>query len=347
MKSVMVTGAGGYVGSILVPKLLDRGYRVVAVDRFFFGADKLAEQTNLVKVKEDTRRLTEEHFEKIDAVIDLAAVSNDPTADQFKSATEQINGAARIRTAQLAAKCGARRYILASSASVYGHKDSPASETDATSPQTIYALANLTAEQGILPLAAHDFCVTAVRQATLYGLSPRMRFDLAVNGMTFGAWKTGKLPLMKDGNQYRPLLHLDDTTDLFITLLESQSGDINGETFNVGSNDENYRIADLGRIIADHVSKLTGKDIKIEWYGDPDTRNYLLDCSKVNSVVCWTAKRTVADGVEDIVDALQKGVIDEGDMTITLDWYRQLVHWHRIVKEVELYGGILDIDSDV
>ncbi len=344
MKRILVTGVGGYIGSTLIPKLLTQGYSVTGVDRFFFGKDKLVNHPNLTLISEDSRRLTVEHFAKVDAVIDLAAISNDPSAEHFSTQTREINGAGRIRTASLAAEASVGRYVLASSAAVYGSKEDPASENDPTFPQTVYAEANLEAEEGVLPLSSDSFCVTVIRQATLYGLSPRMRFDLAINGMTFGAWKTGHLPLMRDGNQHRPMLHIQDTTDLMIHLLTAKTEIINGERFNIGSNEANFKLSILGKMVADLVSEKTGRPVEIEWYGDPDRRNYILNCNKLNTTLGWKTQRTVPEGVKEILDALVNGKIDKTDMTITLEWYRQLTKWHRIIKDVEMYGGILDIE---
>ncbi|MDF1544055.1 MAG: SDR family oxidoreductase [bacterium] len=344
MTRVLVTGAGGYIGSTLVPKLLSQNYEIIAVDRFFFGKDKLIGHPNLTVICEDTRRLKAAHFDNVDAVIDLAAISNDPSAEQFSRQTREINSVGRIRTAKLAATSNVPRYILASSAAVYGSSDGPASEEAPTSPQTVYAEANLEAEEGVLPLASTAFSVTVIRQATLYGLSPRMRFDLAVNGMTFGAWKKRRLPLMRDGSQHRPMLHVQDTTDLMIHLLTVRTDLINGERFNIGSNEANYKLSDLGNTVAKAVEEKTGESVEIEWYGDPDQRNYILDCSRLNAKLGWTTTRTVSEGVGEMLDALMDGNIDKDDITITLKWYRELTRWHRIIKEVEMYGGILDIE---
>jgi nucleoside-diphosphate-sugar epimerase len=340
IERVLVTGAGGYIGSTLVPMLLDRGYGVRAVDRFFFGQQHLPAHERLEVVVEDARRLVPAHFAGIDAVIDLVAISNDPSGELFQDATWQINRDARIRTAELARGAGVQRYILPSSCSIYGFQtdDAIADETSPTNPLTTYARANEMAEQGILPLAARDFCVVVLRQATVYGLSSRMRFDLAINGMTYGAWKTGKLPLMRDGTQWRPNVHVSDTARAQIFMLEAPCDRINGQIFNVGSERDTWQIGPLGEMVASAVPG----DVAIEWYGDPDHRSYRVSFDKIEALG-WRAERRAEDGVAEICAALAEGRTDKTMQTITLEWYKQLAHWQRVVREVEMYGGILDI----
>ena len=340
VKKVLVTGAGGYIGTMLVPMLLGAGYAVRAIDRFFFGRGLLSGHGGLEILVEDTRKLAPAHFDGVDAVVDLAAVSNDPSGELFQNATYQINRDSRVRTARLAKDAGARRYILPSSCSIYGFQGNGviADETSATNPLTTYARANEMAEQGTLPLADERFCVVVLRQATVYGLSPRMRFDLAINGMTFGAWKTGRLPLMRDGTQWRPMVHVHDTARAQMFMLEADQSSVNGEIFNVGSADNTYQIGPLGDLVAGYVPK----DVEIEWYGDPDTRSYRVAFDKIEALD-FRAEKTAEDGVAEICEALEAGTVDKTIQTITLDWYRELARWHRIIREVEMYGGIVEI----
>ena len=340
MSRVLVTGAGGYIGTVLTPMLLDAGYDVRAVDRFFFGRDLLAPHSNLEVVIEDSRRLAAEHFEGVDAVIDLAAISNDPSGELFREATLAINHESRVRSARLSKAAGARRYILPSSCSVYGFQEEGviADETASPNPLTTYAIANERAERGVLDFADEAFCVVVLRQATVFGLSPRMRFDLAINGMTYGAWRTGKLPLMRDGTQWRPMIHVRDTARAQIFVLESAAEQVNGGIFNVGSRAETWQIGPLGALVAASVPG----DAEIEWYGDPDKRSYRVSFDRIEALG-YRAEWTAADGVAEICEALQAGTVDRTPQTITLDWYRELVRWHRRIHDVELHGGIVDI----
>ena len=340
MTRVLVTGAGGYIGTTLVPLLLDAGYAVRAVDRFFFGRHLLPEHERLEVVVEDNRKLASAHFEGADAVIDLAAISNDPSGELFQEATYRINRDSRVRAAHLAKEAGVRRYVLPSSCSIYGFQEDGVLATEASPPNplTTYSRANEMAERGVLPLADETFCVVVLRQATVYGLSPRMRFDLAINGMTFGAWKTGRLPLMRDGTQWRPMVHVRDTARAQMFILEADPARVNGQVFNVGSAGNVYQIGPLGELVAGCVPQ----EVEVEWYGDPDRRSYRVAFDKIEALG-YRAEKTAADGVAEICEALEAGTVDKVIRTMTLDWYRELTRWHRIIREVEMYGGIVEI----
>jgi nucleoside-diphosphate-sugar epimerase len=215
-------------------------------------------------------------------------------------------------------------------------------EQSPSNPLTTYAVANERAEQSVLPLADSRFTVTVIRQATVYGFSPRMRFDLAINGMTLGAWKNGVIPLMKDGTQWRPFVHVQDTTDVMCLLLEADRDTINGEIFNVGSNENNYQLGPLGEAIAAALPK----PVTIEWYGEPDHRSYRVSFDKIEQKLGWKAKWTAAAGALEVYNALEAGQISQFEQTVTLGWYQELIKWHKIIKETELYGGMLDIPGN-
>ena len=186
---------------------------------------------------------------------------------------------------------------------------------------------NELAEHGVLALADESFCVVVLRQATVYGISPRMRFDLAVNGMTYGAWKTGQLPLMRDGTQWRPMVHVRDTARALMFMLEADRTTVNGETYNVGSASNTYQIRALGEVVAACVPK----DVEIEWYGDPDRRSYRVAFGKIEALG-YRAEKTAEDGVAEICQALDAGTVDRTVQTITLDWYKELLRWHEVVR---------------
>lgn len=339
MKHVLVTGAGGYIGSVLTPMLLEDGYSVVALDRFFFGWQTLPPKSSRLQiVQNDIRWVDESTLKGIDAVIDLAALSNDPSGELDSEKTWEINHRGRVRIANLAKKMGVRRYIFPSSCSVYGFQDRMLDETSPVNPLTTYAKANLRAEKDILSLADERFCVVVLRQATVYGLSPRMRFDLAINGMVRGLFKDRKIPLLRDGTQWRPFVHVKDTSRAMILMLETPHDLINGQIFNVGSDDQNYQIMSLAKVVAEAV----GVPFKYRWYGSPDYRSYRVSFRKIQERVGFKTEYTPRDGAREVYKALQKGVINPDDpRTITVQWYKHLIEMHQFLKEVEIQGVLL------
>jgi len=320
---VLVTGAGGYIGSVLVPMMLEAGHEVVAVDRFLFGRETLPERAERLSVlEEDVRRLRPEHLEGIEAVVDLAALSNDPSGELDPEKTWEVNHRARVRVARLARQKGVARYVLPSSCSVYGFQDGWLDESSSVNPLTTYAKANLQAERDVLPLASPDFCVVVVRQATVYGYSPRMRFDLAINGMVRGFFRNGRIPILRDGTQWRPFVHVQDTCRAMLLLLEAPQELVNGEIFNVGSDDQNVQIMPLARRVAEAM----GVPFEYEWYGLPDHRSYRVSFRKIAERLGYRTTRTVEDGAREVYQALQEGRVDADDpRTITVSWYRHLI----------------------
>ena len=343
MKRILVTGAGGYIGTRLVPVLLDRGWAVRAVDRFFFGEEFLADHEHLEKIREDTRRLGARRFEDADAVIDLVAISNEACGQLFKDATWQINCESRVRTAGLAKQAGAGMYLLPSSCSVYGVQDRSTICDEAAPPRplTAYGQANLQAEQRTLALTDEGFTVVVLRQATIFGYSPRIRLDLAINYMVHRAHQDGQVPVVRDGTQWRPFLHIDDAVAAQMFMLDHPDRRaIGGQVYNVGANELNYTSEALGKLVAESVPR----DVELEWVGDSDQRSYHIECGKIESLG-WRAGRRIPETIRRLWDMLEDGRIQGTPQTHTLQWYRELAHWHKIIRRVEMYGGILDIDA--
>ncbi len=339
MKKILVTGAGGYIGSTLTRMLLEQGYQVVALDRFFFGRQTLPEEGNGLKIQQADIRWTDESaFEGIDAVIDLAALSNDPSGELHKEKTWEINHRGRARNAQLAKKMGVQRYILPSSCSVYGFQEGVLNEESSTNPLTTYAKANLKAEQDVLPLADDDFTVVVIRQATVYGLSHRMRFDIAINGMVKGFVQNGKIPILRDGTQWRPFVHVKDTCRAMMLLLEAEDGTVNGEVFNVGSDDQNVQIMPLAQLVAEACEL----PFEYEWYGDPDVRSYRVSFDKISETLGYETLYSPKDGAKEIFDAIRSERVDPDDPRwITVKWYKHIMEMHDFLDEIEINGVLL------
>lgn len=339
LSKVLVTGGAGYIGSTLVRLLLEKGYEVKVVDRLFFGRESLSEIENRIElIKEDIRDVRKEVFEDVDTVMDLAAISNDPSGELDKQKTLDINYLGRCRVAHLAKLSGVKRYILASSCSVYGFQDGILSENSNVNPLTTYAEANFLAEKGILPLGDDKFCVTALRQATVFGFSHRMRFDLVVNGMVGDYYKYGYFNLLRDGTQWRPHIHVKDTARGFITVMEEDREKVNKEIFNVGSNDMNIQILKLGEKICKGIKK----PFKNKWYGDPDKRSYRVNFDKINKVLGFKTKYNIEDASKEIWQKLEDKTLNWDDPTTrTLNWYDTLINWNSKSKQISRNGEIL------
>ncbi|MEA3189445.1 MAG: hypothetical protein QOD77_27 [Thermoplasmata archaeon] len=320
---VLVTGGAGYIGTVMTDLLLAQGHEVTVLDRFFFG-DTLADlqaHPRLRLVRADVRKVEPSHFAGVHAVLDLAALSNDPAGELDPQKTLQINHEGRARVARKAKEAGVGRYVVATSCSIYGFQDDVVDETSKSNPLTTYAEANGLVEQSNLPLASGDFCVTALRQATVYGASRRMRFDLAVNAMALAIHKTGGLKLMRDGTQWRPFVHVRDTCRAFIQVLGTPEKKVNGEIFNVGSAAQNVQLQQL----AEQVAKGCGVPLKFDWYGDGDHRSYRVSFDKIERVLGYRTEWTPETGAREIALQLRSGRLADAPPTRTVEWYKHLI----------------------
>jgi len=336
---VLVTGGAGYIGSILSRILIEKGYDVTCLDRLFFGLAPIKEIANKIHlIKDDIRWFKPEILKGIDAVFDLASLSNDPTGELEPQKTLEINHWGRVRVAKLSKKHGVSRYVLASTCSVYGFQEEILTEESSLNPLTTYAKANVLAEKKILPIADKSFCATALRQATVYGLSPRMRFDLAINGMVLGFYKSGKIPIMRDGEQWRPFIHVKDTSNAFTKTLEADPELVNGQVFNAGSNEQNIQIFNLSKLIAESINL----PFNYEWYGSPDKRSYRVSFNKIKETLNFKPQYTPKEGAKEVFDALRDGRVSGDDpRTITVKWYKHLLEMYTLIKEAEINGVLL------
>lgn len=337
-KTVVITGGSGYIGSVLTPLVVEAGFRVRVLDRFFFG-DTLPESPYIEKIKIDSRNIQKEHLSEAFAVLDLAAISNDPAGELDPNKTLDINYRARRRLQEMASESGVDRYILASSCSVYGFQEGELDEESPTNPLTTYAEANLRSEESALELnrKGTEMGIVIFRQATMYGLSPRMRFDLAINGMTLGMWKDGSIPMLRDGTQWRPMIHIRDTSKAFVKALTAKKSEISGQRFNIGSNEQNFQIMQLGELVAEGI----GKEFKFTWYGEPDQRSYRVNFDKVRSVLNFEPDWTPGKGAFEIAKALQEEKVEPDIKTKTLAWYSELIEWEKRIRDLAPDGRIL------
>ncbi|MCX8176609.1 MAG: SDR family oxidoreductase, partial [Candidatus Bathyarchaeota archaeon] len=321
---VLVTGGAGYIGSILTGKLLEKGFNVVCLDKLFFGDNGIKQfvgMGNFKLIVDDTRTCSPEIFDGVEVLVDLAAISQpDPLGQIRKDLFYEINYSGSLRIATLSKKHGVKKYVFPSTCSVYGFQEGLLSEESHPNPLEEYARTKLMVEEAVKKLSSKNFCVTIVRLATVYGFSKKMRFDLVVNGMTLSLYKTGTIPVMGRGTQVRPVVHVEDVAKAIINIIEVDSDLVNGEVFNVGSNNQNYQVYQLAKLIGDSI----GKPYKIEWYGEPDARSYAVDFTKIRKKLNFLTTHTPSDGAREVYKALEEKMVVDSPETKVIQWWRQL-----------------------
>ena len=340
MTKVLVTGAGGYIGTQLVRDLVNSGHEVTAVDRFFFGREPLAEFVNNKKVnivQKDIRDLSEKDFTGHDAVCDLACLSNDPAGEIDPQLTYSINRDGRIHVAKMAKAAGVEKYIISSSCSVYGKgEEAQLSENSNTNPISVYAKSTLEAEQQNLSIADNNFSVTALRNATVFGLSTRMRFDLVVNLMTLTAFQKGRIIVMGGGQQWRPLVHVSDVSKAFLTVIERSNSKVNREIFNIGL--ENIKMLSLAYLVREALPLNIEIDIAPD---DADQRDYNVTFAKSKTYLGFDPQVTIPQGIKEIYLALKSGQVDIGVKTITVNWYKHILEAKDLLAKIVLDGRVI------
>ena len=319
---VLVTGGTGYIGRILVPDLIKKKHEVTVIDRGFLDysnpADDYGESVNILR--DDIRTCEPDLLRGYDAVVDLAALSNDPAGDLNKMATWDINYIGRVRVARIAKKLGTQRYIVASSCSVYGFREGYSDENTPVNPLTTYAEANVAVEKDNLSLNDRGFRSTALRFATVFGYSERFRLDLVINAMTFYGYKNHIIRMMRDGTQFRPFIHVKDVSRSIIATLESTNDEIGGKFINMGSEKQNVQIKDIAEII----KKKIGGDCKIELYGDADNRSYKVKFDLAKRLLGFETKYSIENGIDEIIEKCTTGLNDVPQMH-TVDYYKRLI----------------------
>jgi nucleoside-diphosphate-sugar epimerase len=340
MSKVVVTGAGGYIGTQLVRDLVENGHQVLAVDRFFFGMEPVVEfinNKNVKLLKKDIRDLTKSDLMGFDVVCDLACLSNDPAGEIDPQLTYQINRDGRIHVAKTAKAAGITKYIISSSCSVYGQGEVPQlTEESPTNPISVYAKSTLEAEQANLEIADENFSVTALRNATVFGLSTRMRFDLVVNLMTISAYQKGRIIVMGGGLQWRPLVHVSDVARSFILTMQSDPKDINKQILNIGL--DNFQIRNLAYLVREQLPIPIEIDIAPD---DADKRDYNVIFEKAKKIINFKARKSVNQGINEIYGALKNGKVDVGTKTNTVQWYRNILEAKKLISTIELDGRVI------
>lgn len=319
---VLVVGGGGYVGSMLIPYLLEEGYNIKCLDKLFFGEEPLESfRDNIDLIIDDIRTFNPSILDDIDVCVNLAAISQpDQTESIDTKLYYEINHEGSVRVARLCKENGVKKYIFTSTCSVYGFQKEVISEENDPNPLEAYGKSKVLAEKDTLNLADNDFSVTILRPGTMYGFSPKMRFDLVVNGMTWALQEFEKINVMRDGNQWRPNVHVKDVVRLISKLIEIDQDKIQKEIFNVGANEQNYQIQPLAKLIGDSV----GIDYELGWYGEPDTRSYKVDFSKLKNKLGFKIKHTVPEAAKDVYNALDEKRTEKSEKTSIVQWYKKL-----------------------
>jgi len=283
MKEILVTGHEGFIGSLLVKLLMEKGYGVTGLDTNFFNSDcELFHEENEIKtINKDIRQISEADLQGIDAVCHLAALSNDPLGKLNPELTGDINFKASVRLAELCKKVGVSKFIYSSSCSLYGKAgDDALTEEAVFNPITAYAKSKVMTEEHVLPMGDEEFCVTALRNATAYGISSKLRLDLVVNNLVGWALVTGEIKILSDGTPWRPIVHAEDIARAFIAVIEAPKERVNQQAFNVGIDSENFRIKEIAEAVAEMVPHC---DIVITGEHGSDSRSYRVDFGKIKN----------------------------------------------------------------
>jgi nucleoside-diphosphate-sugar epimerase len=306
---IFVTGVDGYIGAVLGPYLLERGLSVLGLDTGYYRDGWLFSDIKRLPcspqtLQKDLRHVAERDLDGCDAVVHLAELSNDPLGQNKPEVTHRINHKGSVALAEKTRAVGIRRFIYTSSCSVYGAGTGDfLDETAPANPQTAYAECKTLVERDVGAMAAPDFCPVFLRNATAFGPSPRMRFDIVLNDLCALAWTTQRIAMTSDGSPWRPLVHVDDICEAVYRALVAPEDAVRGRIFNVGQNSENYRVRDIARIVAE---EFTGCEVTVGPSGG-DNRSYRVNCDRIHrDLPGFACKRTVRDGARELHDVFRR-----------------------------------------
>ena len=343
---VFVAGGAGYIGSVLVPLLLEQGHHVTVLDRLYFG-DTLARPKarfgeRLRVVRGDVRGFDQGLLKSVDAVVDLSGISNDPSCELEPDLTRDVNVTGAKRLAVAAREQGVRRYVFSSSCSVYGHGEGLGlTESSPCHPVSLYARAKAEVEdflQGLGRSSRGAMEITCLRLATVFGLSPRMRFDLAINVMTKNAYVQHRIMVDGGGRQWRPFVHVRDAARAFELGLTSDASKVADHVYNVGSDANNVQILNLAFRVRDAVP---GTEV-VHAPTDPDLRDYNVSFDKIHRELPFRAERGIDDGIREVLGALRDGSVDPDERRFyTLKQYVFLRDAERAIRDLAIDGGLL------
>jgi nucleoside-diphosphate-sugar epimerase len=331
---VLVTGHKGYIGSVLAPLLVQAGYEVVGMDTGYFGSCTLvSDPTPIWSINKDIRRIEQNDLRGYHAVIHLAALSNDPIGNLDAGWTRQINFEASVRLAEYAKATGVERFLFSSSCIMYGMSEAQVvNEESPLDPRTEYARSKVLAERVISALAGDGFSPTFLRNGTIYGLSPRMRFDTVLNDLVATALTTGKVVVHGDGKPWRPVIHIQDVARAFIAVLQAPIEKIHNQAFNTGANELNYQIVDLARIVTRTVPDCM---LELQAQTCADQRTYKADFGKfARTFPDFKFRWSAEQGAKDLHRAFQMIGLTYSDLTnerfTRLRWLRHLIETERL-----------------
>ena len=335
---VLVTGHLGYIGTVMVPMLIKAGHEVAGLDCDLYAHCNFGEGIlPIPSQRKDIRDLEPSDLEGFEAVLHLAGLSNDPLGDLSPHLTHEINHRASVRLARLAKQSGVRRFVFSSSCSNYGAAgDEMIDETGALNPVTPYGHSKVAVEQEVSRLAGAQFAPVFLRNATAYGVSPRLRFDLVLNNLVAWAFTTGQVYLKSDGTPWRPIVHIEDIARAFLAVLHAPENKICNEVFNVGLTEENYRMRELAEVVQEIVP---GSQITFASDAGPDIRCYRVNCDKIKKALPefkpqWNARR----GAQELHNAYR---------SIGLKWedfegprFKRVAHVRKLLAEGDLDNSL-------